>query len=141
MKAGRILLGLLLALLMVGVGWIWLNRTPEAPTFAHKGVPPSTNITSATASPIEVPQQFQPTPAPDRPREEIVGIGAILQKDKATGALMIMGAVPGSPAAAAGLSGKFIVRSIDGQSVEGLGLQDCVNLLRGPIDKTGRAHV
>ena len=54
---------------------------------------------------------------------------------------MIMGAVPGSPAAAAGLSGKFIVRSIDGQSVEGLGLQDCVNLLRGPVDTKVRLEV
>ena len=44
---------------------------------------------------------------------------------------MINSVVPGSPAAAAGLAGKFIIRKIDDTLAEGMSLQECVSLLRG----------
>ena len=70
-------------------------------------------------------------PYAPRSREELVGIGAILKKDSQTGDLLIFGSVPGSPAAEAGLAGHFIIREVNGTGVEGISLQDCVQLLRG----------
>jgi carboxyl-terminal processing protease len=49
--------------------------------------------------------------------------------------------VPNSPAAAAGLAGNFIIRKIEDAAVEGMGIQECVNLLRGPAGSMVRLEL
>ena len=71
------------------------------------------------------------TSDPQPPGEEIVGIGAILKVQPETGALMIAGAVPNSPAAAAGLAGEFLIRKIDDVPTDGMKLRECVDRIRG----------
>jgi len=75
------------------------------------------------------------------PVRDVVGIGAILDQDEKTKELKITGAVPNSPADKAGLSGRVIVRSIDGTTVAGKSLADCLNLFRGPAGTTIRLEI
>jgi CubicO group peptidase (beta-lactamase class C family) len=65
---------------------------------------------------------------------EIVGIGTALDLNPKTHALNITQVIPNSPAAAAGLSGGLTIQKIDGRSVEGKSLPECLALLQG---KTG----
>jgi len=78
---------------------------------------------------------------PARPAEEIVGIGAMLKVQPDSGAIMISGVVPNSPAAAAGLAGEFLIRKIDDVSTEGMKLRECVERLRGTAGTKVRLEV
>ena len=111
-------------------------------------LPDTTSATSATDQPLAPDQTAvvaeaeaaEAVPAP-RQQEEIVGIGAIVKRDSETGEIQIMGVVPNSPAAAAGLAGPFTIRRIDDRTIEGMGLQECVNLLRGPAGSMVRLEL
>jgi S1-C subfamily serine protease len=132
-RTARIVAWLLFVLLLVlAVGWLWRRKEPDKAVVKDSPVPRITNVVAATPAAVEAPPDFVPPPSA-KPREEIVGIGAILRKDE-TGALMITGTVPGSPAAAAGLSGNFVVRRVNGMAVDGLSLKECVDLMRGAPD-------
>jgi len=140
-RLGVVAVIVLMALLAV-TGWIWfgfgLEEVVEPPT-----------------SPSPTPDQIDPAaqtnaPPPTQPlaltrreptREEIVGIGAVLRKDPATDELLIVKALPGSPAATAGLDGEFIIRKIDDTLADGLPLRQCVDLLRGAVDTKVRLEV
>jgi C-terminal processing protease CtpA/Prc len=73
--------------------------------------------------------------------QEIVGIGAILKTDSDTGLARIMGALPNSPAAKAGLSPGMLIQKIDDTWTDGLGLQECVGLIRGTVGTKLRLEV
>jgi C-terminal processing protease CtpA/Prc len=93
---------------------------------------------------------FRSAPSPTVPpppmrqavvEREIVGIGAVLKTDEDTDTLRIVDVLPNSPAAKAGIVPGTIIRSIDGQATEGIGLGDCVRLIRGPAGSKLRLEV
>ena len=61
----------------------------------------------------------------------LTGIGAQLDED-ATGNIVVMSPIEGSPAAAAGLQAKDIIMSINSQSTAGMSVNDAVDKIRGP---------
>jgi len=75
------------------------------------------------------------------PVRDVVGIGVILGQDDKTKELKITGAIRNSPADKAGLSGQIVVRSVDGTTVAGKSLADCLNLFRGPEGSTIRLEI
>jgi CubicO group peptidase (beta-lactamase class C family) len=75
------------------------------------------------------------------PVRDVVGIGVILDQDDKTKELKIAGAIRNSPADKAGLSGPIIVRSIDGTTVAGKSLADCLKLFQGAEGTTIRLEI
>ena len=63
---------------------------------------------------------------------EIVGIGIGLDTDQKTGLPRIMTVYPKSPAGEAGLSVGLVIQKINGISVEGKSLQECLGMMGGP---------
>src|SRR5687767_12958334 len=128
MKAPLILVvGVLFCAVIAGLFWwgsqsvsvtVTTNALPSAPA----PPPPSTQAQALFAIPPGIRQ----------PTDEVFGIGAVIKRDDNTGENMITGVVPNSPAAAAGLAGDFIIRKIDDTLADGMSLQECVNLVRGP---------
>jgi len=128
------------------VSWYWLrqetegidspavNRPIEAPPKAN------TNL-AANPPPVTVIPQGVNLPTGPQPQREVVGIGAVIVTDSRTGALMIKGTVPNSPAAAAGLSGNFLIRKIDDVATDGMKLADGVGLIRGPAGSKVRLEL
>jgi len=112
----------------VVASWYWLRQ--EATESPLPGPSPfSSNVMRLAVAPTNIPL---PGVRGARPLREVVGIGAVIHRDANTGANMITGVVPNSPAAAAGLAGDFIIRKIDDTLTDGMSLQECVNLVRGP---------
>ncbi len=72
---------------------------------------------------------------------EIVGIGMALDADKATGMVRITSVYPKSPAGRAGLSKGGLIRKINGVSVEGKSIQECLGLLGGPVGTKVRLEI
>ena len=62
---------------------------------------------------------------------EIVGIGMALDADKATGMVRITSVYPKSPAGKAGLTAGLVIQKINGVSVEGKSLQECLGMIGG----------
>jgi C-terminal processing protease CtpA/Prc len=62
---------------------------------------------------------------------EIVGTGVALDADPKSGLLRITTVYPNSPAGQAGLSPGLIIRKIDGVSVRGKSIQECLGLIGG----------
>jgi membrane-associated protease RseP (regulator of RpoE activity) len=73
--------------------------------------------------------------------KEIVGIGLALRIDPLTGFPQIVGVVPNSPAAAAGLSSGDTIYVIDDASTEGQDLATSVSLIRGREDTPVRLQI
>ena len=63
------------------------------------------------------------------------GIGATIRLDEA-GRLVVADPMPGRPAFEAGLRPDDIILEVDGESIEGLSLQESVLLIRGPANST-----
>jgi carboxyl-terminal processing protease len=72
-------------------------------------------------------------------RQTITGIGTILAVREH--ALEIMGVLPDSPAAKAGLHRGLIIQQIDGRRVAGRPLAICVAMTRGPVGSTVQLEV
>lgn len=64
---------------------------------------------------------------------ELSGVGIRLQLDEASGGLYVIEPLPNSPAAVAGLKTGDRILEIDGQSTEGMTVQDASALIRGEI--------
>ncbi|MCI0541435.1 MAG: serine hydrolase [Verrucomicrobiales bacterium] len=62
---------------------------------------------------------------------EIVGIGMALDADKPTGLVRITSVYPKSPTGRAGLSAGLLIWKINGVSVEGKSIQECLGLMGG----------
>ena len=132
-----LLIGVLLCAALVGLFWIGsrsMSVSITVTTNTPAAAPPPT--TQALIGPPEVSSpRERPLPS------EIVGIGAIVTSEPNTGALMIRGTMPNSPAAAAGLSGNLIIRKIDDATTEGMSIAECVKLLRGVAGTTVRLEL
>jgi CubicO group peptidase (beta-lactamase class C family) len=63
---------------------------------------------------------------------QVEGIGTALDTDEETGLLRITKVFPKSPAGLAGLSAGLLIRKINGVSVEGKSLQECLGMMAGP---------
>src|SRR5258708_16777551 len=64
---------------------------------------------------------------------EIVGIGTALASDEKTGMVGITKVFPKSPAAQAGLSAGSIIQRINGVSMGGKSLTECLGIMGGPV--------
>jgi carboxyl-terminal processing protease len=67
----------------------------------------------------------------DNLKGELVGIGAQIDYDEATGMALLMGTLPGSSAAAAGLQKGDRVLGVDGQPFRGKALVEVMRAIRG----------
>ena len=67
---------------------------------------------------------------------EFVGVGIALRADTRTHAAVIQQIIPNSPAAEAGITNGLFVSKVDGVSVAGKPLAECVKLIRGPAGST-----
>ncbi len=72
---------------------------------------------------------------------EIVGIGMALDTDKATSMLRITSVYPKSPAGQFGLSAGLLIQKINGVSVEGKTIQECLGLMGGPVGTKVRFNI
>lgn len=63
---------------------------------------------------------------------EIVGVGIALDTDRKTGLLRITTVYPRSPAGQAGLSAGIVIQKINGVSVAGKSVQECLGMIGGP---------
>jgi carboxyl-terminal processing protease len=67
---------------------------------------------------------------------EFVGVGIALRSDTRTHAAVIQDIIPNSPAAEAGITNGLSVSKVDGVSLAGKPLAECVKLIRGPAGST-----
>ena len=72
---------------------------------------------------------------------EIVGIGTSLKSDEKTGNLRITKIFPNSPAGQAGLSADLMIQKINGLSVEGKSMKQCLSMLGGRVGTKVRLEV
>ncbi len=101
-------------------------QTTAVKTQIVSNVPIRVTVTPPTPPSVPGPEPFQPPP------EEIVGIGAVLSRPNVeNGVVQITRVLPNSPAEAAGLFGPLNIYKVDGISLQGLSLQECVGMLRG----------
>lgn len=64
---------------------------------------------------------------------ELTGVGIQLTQDEDTKKLVVISPIEDTPAFAAGIQAKDIITKIDGQSTQGMDINDAVSLIRGPI--------
>jgi carboxyl-terminal processing protease len=64
---------------------------------------------------------------------ELTGVGIQLSQDEETKELVVVSPIEDSPAFAAGVLAKDKIVEIDGQSTEGMDINDAVKLIRGPV--------
>ena len=69
---------------------------------------------------------------------EIVGLGFVLKEDQETGLPRIGSVWPESPAGNAGIESGLIIAKINGTSVDGKGVKECLRMMSGPIGTTVR---
>ncbi len=67
---------------------------------------------------------------------ELTGVGIQITQEEETEEIVVVAPIEDTPAYEAGLLSGDVIRSIDGESTEGLELSDAVNLIRGPVDST-----
>jgi carboxyl-terminal processing protease len=64
---------------------------------------------------------------------ELTGVGIQLTQDEETDKLIVVSPIEDTPAFEAGILAQDIITKIDGQSTEGMDVNDAVSLIRGPI--------
>jgi carboxyl-terminal processing protease len=67
---------------------------------------------------------------------ELTGVGIQLTQDEDTQNLIVVSPIEDTPAFNAGILPQDIITEIDGQSTEGMDVNDAVNLIRGPVGST-----
>jgi carboxyl-terminal processing protease len=72
---------------------------------------------------------------------EFVGVGIAIRINTRTHEVIIMHAVPNSPASEAGITNDLIIAKVDDVPLEGTDLTNCVNLIRGPAGTTVRLEL
>ncbi|MEM8806260.1 MAG: carboxyl-terminal processing protease CtpC [Cyanobacteria bacterium P01_G01_bin.38] len=65
---------------------------------------------------------------------ELTGVGIQITQDEDTDEIVVVSPIEQTPAFEAGVRSGDIIRAIDGQSTEGMDLNDAVNLIRGPVN-------
>ena len=64
---------------------------------------------------------------------ELTGVGIQLTQDEETDELIVVSPIEDTPAFEAGVLAQDVIVEIDGQSTEGMNVNDAVNLIRGPV--------
>ncbi|TVP65915.1 MAG: S41 family peptidase [Leptolyngbya sp. LCM1.Bin17] len=64
---------------------------------------------------------------------ELTGVGIQISQDEDTKEIMVVAPIEDTPAADAGIRSKDVILSIDGESTEGMELNDAVSKIRGPV--------
>ena len=64
-------------------------------------------------------------------RGELMGVGIQISLDKDTNQIIVVSPIEGSPAFFAGIKSNDIIISVDGKSIDGLGIDKTVKLIRG----------
>jgi CubicO group peptidase (beta-lactamase class C family) len=72
---------------------------------------------------------------------EVVGLGIALDIDEKTGMPRIMTVFPQSPAGAAGLSAGLVIQKINGTSVAGKSLGECLRMTGGPAGEKAQLEL
>lgn len=85
--------------------------------------------------------QGMPLTRDNVPLREVVGVGIGLESEEKTGLPRITSVFPKSPAGQAGLTAGLLIRQINGVSLQGKTLADCVTLLGGPVDSKVRLEL
>ena len=67
---------------------------------------------------------------------ELTGVGIQITQDEETDEIVVVAPIEETPAAEAGLLSGDVIKSIDGNSTEGMELSDAVNLIRGPVNSS-----
>lgn len=67
---------------------------------------------------------------------ELTGVGIQISQDEETDEIVVVAPIEETPAAEAGILSGDVIRSIDGNSTEGMDLSDAVNLIRGPVNSS-----
>ena len=84
-------------------------------------------------------QPQKPVPHRQVPRvTELVGVGIAIRIGPGRDAVIIQQVLPNTPASEAHITSGLIVSKVDGVSLEGKPLADCVGLIRGPVGTTVR---
>ena len=65
---------------------------------------------------------------------ELTGVGIQLSQDEETDELVVVSPIEDTPAFEAGILSKDVIIKIDGQSTEGMDVNDAVQLIRGPVN-------
>ncbi|MEM8806261.1 MAG: carboxyl-terminal processing protease CtpC [Cyanobacteria bacterium P01_G01_bin.38] len=65
---------------------------------------------------------------------ELTGVGIQITQDEDTDEIVVVSPIEQTPAFEAGIRSGDVIRAIDGQPVEGIELNDVVNMIRGPVD-------
>jgi C-terminal processing protease CtpA/Prc len=72
---------------------------------------------------------------------EVVGLGIGLDTDQKTGLPRIMTVYPKSPAGEVGVSVGLVIQKINGTSVEGKSLNECLGMMGGPVEPMVRLEL
>ena len=64
---------------------------------------------------------------------ELTGVGIQLTQDRESNKLIVISPIEDTPAFSAGILAQDIIIKIDGQSTEGMDINDAVQLIRGPV--------
>lgn len=65
---------------------------------------------------------------------ELTGVGIQLSQDEETRELIVVSPIEDTPAFEAGVMARDVIVEIDGQSTEGMDVNQAVNLIRGPVN-------
>lgn len=64
---------------------------------------------------------------------ELTGVGIQISQDEETNEILVVSPIEDTPAFEAGIRSKDVITAIDGESTEGMDLNDAVNRIRGPV--------
>ncbi len=65
---------------------------------------------------------------------ELTGVGIQISQDEETKQITVISPIEGSPAADMGIRAQDVILQVDGQSTEGMDINEVVGLIRGPVD-------
>jgi carboxyl-terminal processing protease len=70
---------------------------------------------------------------------ELTGVGIQISQDEETKEIVVVAPIEDTPAFEAGMRSKDVILAIDGESTEGMELNDAVSLIRGQVGFLGNA--
>ncbi|MGB3491365.1 MAG: S41 family peptidase, partial [Elainellaceae cyanobacterium] len=67
---------------------------------------------------------------------ELTGVGIQISQEEETNDLVVVSPIEDTPAFDAGVASGDIIQAIDGQTTEGMDINEAVSLIRGPVDSS-----
>lgn len=67
---------------------------------------------------------------------ELTGVGIQISQDEESKKIVVVSPIEGTPAAEAGILSQDVITAIDGESTEGMDVNDAVSRIRGPVGST-----